>query len=115
MTSLAGGGTTGFDSGFDLMLTGTAALFQGPAGIATNASSESGNVYVADSGNHRVNVVTPDGVVVTLAGGGADSQTYGADDGVGTAALFYTPYGVAVDASLNVFVADTGKCVRDVG
>ena len=90
-------------------------MFEGPGGIATGSTDVTGNVYVADSGNHRVNVVTPDGVVVTLVGGGADSQTYGAADGVGTAALFYTPYGVAVDASLNVFVADTGKCVRDVG
>ena len=72
MTTLAGGGASGAEGGFDDTAPGTAALFQGPAGVATGLTDRTGNAYVADSGNHRVCVVTPGGVVTTLAGGGAD-------------------------------------------
>lgn len=81
---------------------GPAADLTDPRGLAVDAS---GNVYVADTAHHRIRRITPAGVVTTLAGSG----TSGSADGTGTAASFFSPMGVAVDASGNVFVADTGN------
>ncbi len=63
----------------------------------------SGNVYVADTGNNTIRKITPDGVVSTLAGLAGHP---GSKDGIGTNARFRNPWGVAVDDTGNVFVAD---------
>lgn len=70
------------------------------------AADRSGNVYVADSGNHVVRRVSPDGTVTTLAGRPGQS---GSADGVGGAARFQLPAGVALDPLGNVLVADAGN------
>jgi len=95
VTRLAGAGSMGFTDG-----TGTAAKFNLPEGVAVDAS---GNVYVADTFNHRIRKITSSGVVTTLAGSGSEAFA----DGTGAAASFCRPSGVAVDASGNVYVADT--------
>ena len=98
-TTLAGlGGGEGFDDG-----TGSAARFRYPQGVATDSS---GNVYVADTFNNTIRKITPAGAVTTLAGLGG---TYGSTDGMGSAARFYRPFGVATDSSGNVYVADSGN------
>jgi len=97
VTTLAGlARTSGSSDG-----TGNAARFNNPYGVAVDGS---GNVYVADTSNHTIRMVTPSGVVTTLAGLAGSS---GSSDGTGSAARFYKPYGVAVDGSGNVYVADT--------
>ena len=97
VTTLAGtAGNNGSDDG-----TGTAASFAFPTGIAVDGA---GNVYVADSGNSTIRKITPEGVVTTLAG---TARNRGSADGTGAGASFTSPYGIAVDGSGNVFVADT--------
>ena len=82
-------------------LTGAAARFNGPAGVAVDSS---GNVYVADTYNDTIRKITPAGAVTTLAG---SAGVQGSTNGTGSGALFYLPAGVAVDSSGNVYVADT--------
>jgi hypothetical protein len=89
--------------------TGTAATFNNPSGITTDAA---GNVYIADSGDHSIGFgqtirkITPAGVVTTLAGTAGLS---GGDDGSGTAARFDYPAGLAADTAGNLYVADSGN------
>lgn len=78
-----------------------AARFDNPSSVATDGA---GNVYVADTGNHTIRKITPEGVVSTLAG---VAGVPGSADGLQNAARFRNPYGVAADWSGNVYVADT--------
>jgi len=97
VTTLAGSTTLGSANG-----TGSAAAFDDPAGVAVNAA---GDIYVADSGNNEIRMVTPAGVVTTLAG----STTAGSANGTGSAASFDAPQGVAVNAAGDIYVADSGN------
>ena len=83
--------------------TGAAAQFDAPSGIAVDSQ---GNLYVADTANSTIRKITPMGAVTTLAG---SPGVVGEADGIGAAASFDHPYGTAVDASGNVYVADTGN------
>lgn len=98
VSTLAGGATWGNTDG-----TGTNALFKNPTSLAVNQST--GDVYVADTQNHRIRKITPAGVVTTFAGG-----VQGYLDGTGTAANFNLPYDLAIDGSTgDVYVADFGN------
>jgi sugar lactone lactonase YvrE len=79
---------------------GMNARFNFPEDVAVDAS---GTVYVADSGNRTIRKITRAGMVSTLAG---LAGSKGSADGQGAAARFNLPYGVAVDASGTVYVAD---------
>ncbi len=77
------------------------ARFVLPRGLAMDGA---GNLYVAE-GDHTIRKITPSGIVSTVAG---LAGVAGADDGVGSAARFNSPYGVAVDAAgANIYVSDT--------
>ena len=95
VSTLAGSGVAGY-----VNQTGTAAEFNDPTAVAVDGS---GNVYVADFNNKVVREITSGGKVSTLAG---QAGVAGDMDGVGTAALFNAPNGVAVDANGNVYVTD---------
>jgi len=97
VTTLAGAaGQVGSDDGI-----GATARFSSPAFIAKDAS---GNFYVTDQGNHTIRKITPSGTVTTLAGTAGQTGTI---DGLGAAARFNVPAGVATDTSGNVYVADS--------
>jgi hypothetical protein len=95
VTTLAGTGVAGYADG-----AGTLAQFNAPAFVAVDSSA---NVYVAEMNGHRIRKVTPDGVVSTVAGSGSP----GVADGVGTAAQFWNPLGIALDSTGNLYVADS--------
>ena len=86
--------------------TGTAARFGGMAfldrAIGGVAIDNEGNVYLADTGNHRIRKVTPSAVVTTLAGSGIAGHV----DGPGGTARFDRPHHIAVDAAGDVYVAE---------
>ena len=97
VTTLAGSaGNSGTADG-----TGTAARFYYPSGVAVDGA---GNVFVADQYNHTIRQVTAVGVVTTI--GGLPGVT-GSVDGVGSAARFNNPKGVAVDGAGDLYVVDS--------
>ena len=96
VTTLAGSGAA--DSVDDI---GTAASFNYPLGITTDAS----HLYVADSNNNVIRqIVIATGEVTTLAGSGAADSV----DGIGTMASIYYPVGITTDGS-NLYVTQTGS------
>jgi sugar lactone lactonase YvrE len=104
ITTVAGNGTTGFsgDGG-----AATSASLNTPYGIAVDGS---GNLFIADSGNNRIRRVNAaTGIITTVAGNGAAS--FSGDGGAATSASLNDPWGVAVDGSGNLFIADTSNGV----
>jgi ABC-type branched-subunit amino acid transport system substrate-binding protein len=92
--TLAGDGTRGYREG-----AAARARFSAPTGVAVDAR---GFVYVADLGNHRIRVISPEGRVSTLAGSG----TPGLQDGSSDKARFRLPYRVTLDAAGNLYVVE---------
>lgn len=84
--------------------TGTAASFWGPQGITIDAA---GNLYVADSENYKIRKITPAGVVTTIAGAGLVNLPDPPLNGSTSVATFTYPFGIAVDATGNIYVSDT--------
>jgi sugar lactone lactonase YvrE len=99
-STLAGNGDAGSTNGPGGP-AGTATFAQ-PTGVAVDAQ---GNVYVSDTFNNLIRKVAPDGTTTTLAGDG----DAGFLDGPGSSAQFQFPFGLAVDAQGNVYVADTSN------
>jgi len=107
ITTLAGTGTAGFsgDGG-----PAAAAQLNLPYGIAVDLA---GYVYVADLGNNRVRRISPEGVIITIAGTGRKGTS--SDGGAATEAALLSPRNVAVDAAGNLFICEfEGHRVRKV-
>lgn len=105
VSTFAGSGTAGYANG-----TGTAAQFNQPEGLFIDGS---GNIYVADNGNHMIRKITTSGVVTTIAGNSFGLP--GLVDGTGSGASFRNPSALTRDASGNLYVADYGNnCIRKI-
>jgi hypothetical protein len=104
ITTIAGTGASGFsgDGG-----PATSAKLSVPSGVATD---NSGDVFIADTGNNRVReVVISTGFIHTIAGNGqCGSKVPTGDGGPATSASLCAPTGVAVDTSGHVYISDTG-------
>ena len=105
ISTYAGSGTQGF-TGDNGLATG--ADLSAPVAVAVDAA---GNVYIADSTNNVVRKVTAaTGKIATYAGTAA-VPGYTGDGGAATSATLTNPYGLAVDASGNLYIADLGNNV----
>jgi sugar lactone lactonase YvrE len=92
--------------------TDTPPRFNGPGGIAIDAS---GNIFVADTNNDTIREITNSGGTLTVSTLAGTPQMTGNMDGDGGTALFDHPTGLTVDASGNIFVADTGNStIREI-
>jgi len=98
ITTFAGNGTAAFSGDNGLA---TSAQLQYPTGVAVDAQ---GNVFIADTYNHRVRKVSSSGIITSVAGNGLG---YSGDCGPASSAQVFNPSDVAVDSSGNVFIADS--------
>jgi sugar lactone lactonase YvrE len=100
ITTIAGGNTSGSlgDGG-----PATNAMLNTPGGLSLDSA---GNLFIADSGNNRIRRVdAASGIITTVAGNGA--AAFAGDGGPATSASLNSPFGVAVDSTGNLYIADT--------
>ncbi len=106
--TIAGNGQPGF---YPITGPATESPLQAPTGVAVDSS---GNLYIADSGNHTIRRVTPDGIIHTFAGT-FYAGFYG-DGSLAISANLHGPQDVAIGANGVVYIADTGNSrIRAVG
>jgi sugar lactone lactonase YvrE len=83
----------------------TKATLRGPSAVAVSAT---GSLFIADTFNHAIRKVYPNGEIITYAGTG--KQGYTGNGGAANRATLYLPAGVALDAAGNLYIADTSNC-----
>ncbi len=99
ITTVAGNGTQGFSGDGGLA---TAASIDSPTGVAIDSA---GDLYIADTHNHRIRKIAATGIITTIAGTGADAFT--GDNAAAKAASLALPHGLSIDAAGNLYIADT--------
>jgi uncharacterized protein (TIGR03437 family) len=106
ITTIAGIASFGFsgDNG-----PATSAQLSFPQGVAVDSA---GNIYIADTGNFRVRMVSPAGNITTVAGTGTSG--YNGDNIPASSAELGYPQDVAVDAAGNLYIGDSNNGVREV-
>jgi uncharacterized protein (TIGR03437 family) len=82
----------------------TAARLSSPRGVVVD---DAGDIFIGDTGNHRIRQVTPGGVIHTIAGTGAPA--FAGDGGPATAASLNNPQGLFLDGAGDLYFADTGN------
>jgi uncharacterized protein (TIGR03437 family) len=111
ISTVAGNGTCSFSGDGGPATSAELAL---PVAVAVDAQ---GNLYIADSYNNRIRMVSPNGTISTVAGsggsGGSGISGFSAiplgDGGPATSARLYEPQGVAMDTASNLYIADYGE------
>jgi hypothetical protein len=103
ITTVAGNGIGGFSGNGG---AATAAAMLGPTYIRFD---HSGNLYISDNSNNMLRKVNTSGIITTIAGTGLIGYT--GDGGAATNARLYSPSGMAVDLSGNVYLCDYGNNV----
>ena len=98
IATIAGNGTFGYNGD---NIAATSAGLTSPSGVAVDSA---GNLYIADLGNNRVRKVSA-GIITTVAGTG--TAGYNGDNVPATSAELYGPWGVALDLSGHLYIADT--------
>lgn len=101
ITTVAGTGASGSagDEG-----PASNALLNAPRGVAVDGN---GDTFIADTGNHRIRMVTPDGIIHAIAGTGAAG--FAGDGAAGLSAQINSPAGMVVDGSGDIYFADSGN------
>lgn len=98
ITTVAGNGQAGFGGDGGPAVSG---LLNGPEGIAIDST---GTLFIADTNNHRIRKVSPQGIITTIAG--SSDNGFSGDGGPATAAMLENPEDVAVDSTGTLFIAD---------
>ena len=107
ISTVAGTGTAGFSGDGR---NATQAELNFPDSIAFDAQD---NLYIADTSNNRIRMVTPTGVISTFAGTGTPGYNY--DDILATNAELNEPTRVAIDSAGNLYITDLlNNRVREV-
>ena len=101
ITTIAGSSKTGFTGDGGPAAQATLTL---PTGLAFDSS---GNLYIADSNNWAIRKISTSGIITTVAGTGQPGS--GGDNGPATKAQLSGPQGIAVDASGNLYIVDSGN------
>ena len=102
ITTVAGNNTAGYSG--DGFAATAAKLSSSLQDVAVDGS---GNLYIADAGNNRIRKVTAAGIITTVAGNGLSG--FSGDGAAAISAQLATPYGVKVDGSGNLYIADAGN------
>lgn len=114
ISTIAGSGPAGYNGDG---IPAVSAALNVPQGLALDAG---GNLYIADTDNHRIRQVSPGGVISTVAGtglatysgdnvGGTGISASSGDGGPATQSSVVLPTGVAVDPAGNLYIADYGN------
>jgi len=101
ISTIAGTGVIGYSGDGGLA---TAAQISQPHGVAVD---NSGNVYIADNGNHCIRMINTSGTITTIAGTGVAGYT--GDGGPAASAELNSPTDISIDATGNIFIADWGN------
>lgn len=101
ISTVAGTGEAGFSGDGRLAVN---AMLNNPFAVA---AEHDGNLYISDMDNNRIRMVTPHGIITTIAGDGREG--FSGDDARATAASLSGPRGLEVDQRGNIYIADTGN------
>ena len=111
INTLAGNGYFGYGAGYSG--DGAAASLANLASANAVAVDSSGNIYIADTGNHRIReIVKATGNIITVAGNG--NQGFLGDGGAATNASLDSPRGICIDTVGNLYFTDSGNRIREL-